>query len=120
MRIIQITEKDKMELSELGQDAVEAVQEFLECLDKVTDGEISEAMAKRYGERRGVPGSGRGRYGRRMGERRGVAGTGRYGRREGGGGGGYGQRDVEHSPEDEEDECCERGGGGGYGNRYEY
>ena len=48
MRIIQITEKDKMELSELGQNAVEAVQEFLECLDNVTDGEISEAMAKRY------------------------------------------------------------------------
>lgn len=125
MRIIQITEKDKMELSELGQDAVEAVQEFLECLDKVTEGEISEAMAKRYGERRGVPGSGRGRYSRRMGERRGVAGTGRYGRREGGGGGsGYGQRMGErygeHYPEDEEEEFGERSGGGGYGNRYEY
>lgn len=116
MRIVQITEKDKMELSELGQEAIDAVQEFLECLDKVTDGQISEAMAQRYGERRGVPGSGRSRYGRRMGERRGVAGTGRYGRR----GGGYGQRYGEHYEEDEEEEEFGERSGGGYGNRYDY
>lgn len=113
MKIVQITEKDKMELSELGQDAIDAMQEFLECLDKVTDGQISEAMAQRYGERRGVPGSGRGRYARRMGERRGVAGTGRYGRRSGD----YNQRYGEHySPEDEEEMYDERS----YGNRYDY
>lgn len=117
MKIVQITEKDKMELSELGQDAVDAMQEFLECLDKVTDGQISEAMARRYGERRGVPGSGRGRYGRRMGERRGVAGTGRYGRSSGGSDG-YSQRYGEHYPPEEDEMYDERGGG--YGNRYDY
>lgn len=116
LRIVQITEKDKMELAELGREALDSMHEFLECLDEVTDGQISDEMRERYSERRGVPGSGRGRYGRRMGERRGVAGTGRYGRREGGGGGGgsYGQ----HYPEDEE--FGERGGEGGYGNRYDY
>ena len=96
MRIIQITEQDKMELSELGHRAVKSVHEFLECLDKVTDGQISQEMADYYGERRGVPGTG-----------------GRYNRREGGG---YGER--EHYPM-----MQERGGygeRGSYGNRYGY
>lgn len=119
LRIIQITEEDKIELAELGREALDSMYEFLECLDDVTDGQISDEMKKRFSERRGVPGSGRGRsrYSRRMGERRGVPGTGRYGRREGGGSGGggsYGQ----HYSEDEEYE--ERGGEGGYGNRYDY
>lgn len=92
MRIVQITEQDKMELSELGRKAVESVHEFLECLDKVTDGQISQEMAEYYGERRGVPGTGR--YGRRDG--------GSYGRRDGGGG--YGERSG-------------GSGGGGYGER---
>lgn len=75
MRIVQITEQDKMELSDLGHRAVEATHAFLECLDKVTDGQISQEMAERYGERRGVPGTGRySRYNRRdnydYGERR--------------------------------------------------
>lgn len=91
MRIVQITEQDKAELSELGTQAVHAMHAFLECLDKTTDGQISQEMAERYGERRGVPGTGR---------------YSRYNRRDGGGyGGGYGERD---------------GGsyGGGYGERY--
>lgn len=116
MRIVQITEKDKVELSELGQEAIESMQEFLECLDRVTNGQISEAMAQRYGERRGVPGSGKGRYNHRIGECRGVAGTGRYSRRSGGGSDGYGQRYGEHY--DEEEMYDERNGG--YGNRYDY
>lgn len=93
MRIVQITEQDKMELSELGHKAVKAVHEFLECMDRVTDGEISQEMADYYGERRGVPGTGRyarrdgGGYNERggygsYGERRGVPGTGRYARRD--------------------------------------
>lgn len=131
LRIVQITERDKEELSELGCEAVEAVHEFLECLDKVTDGQISEEMAERYGERRGVPGTGRyrRRYGRRIGERQGVAGTGRYGRRvaepippepippvapEH-----MGERYGEHYPEYREEGYGERSGGG-YGNRYMY
>ena len=69
MRIIQITEQDKMELSELGRRAVKSVHEFLECLDRVTDGQISQEMAEYYGERRGVPGTG-GRYNRREGGER--------------------------------------------------
>lgn len=102
MRIIQITEQDKMELSELGHRAVKSVHEFLECLDKVTDGQISQEMADYYGERRGVPGTG-----------------GRYNRREGGYAerypmmqerGGYGER--EHYPMMQER--------GGYSNRYGY
>lgn len=88
MRIIQVTEQDKRELSELGTQAVHAVHAFLECMDKVTDGQISQEMAERYGERRGVPGTGRySRYNRRDGG---------YGERDGG----YGERD------------------GGYGERY--
>ena len=55
MRIIQITEQDKMELSELGHRAVKSVHEFLECLDKVTDGQISQEMADYYGEREHYP-----------------------------------------------------------------
>lgn len=117
MRIIQITEQDKMELSELGQKAVKYMHEFLECLDKTTGGEISQEMAERYGERRGVRGTGRygrreGSYGMRdssYGERRGVPGTGRYGRRDGG----YNER----YPEEYYDE---RNEGGGYNTRYDY
>ena len=59
MRIVQITEQDKMELGELGHKAVESMHEFLECLDKVSGGQISQEMAERYGERRGVRGTGR-------------------------------------------------------------
>lgn len=108
MRIIQITEQDKMELSELGHRAVKSVHEFLECLDKVTDGQISQEMAEYYGERRGVLGTG-----------------GRYNRREGGYGerypmmqerSGYGER--EHYPMMQERSGY--GERGGYGNRYGY
>lgn len=136
LRVIEITEKDKHELGELGCEAVEAIHEFLECLDEVTDGQISEDMAERYGERRGVPGSGRRRrrYDRRMGERQGVAGTGRYGRKEPAAiedpaieeavekaiakhmGQRMGERYGEHYPEDEI--YHERVGY--YGNRYDY
>lgn len=117
IRIVELAEEDKNELSELGYEALEATQAFLECLDKVTDGQIGEEMQAKYGQRRGVPGSGRnrGRYGRRngggggsMGQRRGVAGTGRYGRR----------HDDDEEYEDDEEEYGSRGGG--YGNRYDY
>lgn len=114
-KIVQITEEDKMELSELGGEALEAMHAFLECLDKVTDGQISQEMMERYGNRRGVPGTGR--YGRRsmLGNRRGVPGSGRRGN--------Y------RRPESMEEmyEMDERDGGGygsrgdyGYGNRYDY
>lgn len=103
MRIIQISEQDKMELSELGHNAVKSVHEFLECLDKVTDGQISQEMADRYGERRGVRGTGPySQYNRRGNDFEG------YGER-----GGYGERSG----------YSERGGYGersGYGSRYGY
>lgn len=114
MRIIQITDQDKTELSELGTRAVKYMHAFLECLDKTTGGEIGQEMAERYGERygerRGVRGTGR--YGRRdeggnFGERRGVPGTGRYARRDNFG---------EHYPE----EYDERYDMGGYNTRYDY
>lgn len=109
LRIIQITEKDKHELSELGREALESMHEFLECLDHVTGGQISEEMEDHYGERRGVAGTGR--YGRRMEERRGVAGTGRYGRR----------YTPEHYGEHyTEDGGREHYGERDYGNRYDY
>lgn len=94
LRIIQITEKDKMELGEKAHYAVKAVHQFLECLDKVSEGQISQEMPEYYGERRGVPGTGRySRYNRRDGG---------YGER-----GDYDMRDGEH-------------GYGNYGNRYDY
>ena len=66
MRLIQITEEDKNELSQLGHNAIKSVQEFLECMDKVTDGQISREMAEFYGERQGVRGTGPySRYNRR-------------------------------------------------------
>lgn len=68
MRIIQITEHDKEELSELGTKLVDSAHAFLECLDRTSGGQISQEMADRYGERRGVPGTGRySRYNRRGG-----------------------------------------------------
>lgn len=125
MRIIQITEEDKMELSELGEKVTMYMHEFLKCLDKTTGGEISEEMAKRYsqrsnfGERRGVPGTGRyarrdGGYNQRssFGERRGVPGTGRYARRD--------NSYAEHYPEEYSEQYDERYDEGGYNTRYDY
>ena len=126
MRIVQITEQDKMELSELGHRAVKSVHEFLECLDRVTGGQISQEMAEYYGERQGVKGTGPySRYNRRDGGQQG----GNYGQQ----GGNYGERGSygEHYPTmpmprgymppfyGTRDNFGERGGGG-YNNRYEY
>lgn len=110
LRIIQITEKDKMELGEKAHHAVKAVHQFLECLDKVSEGQISQEMAEYYGERRGVPGTGRySRYNRRDG---GYGERGDYNMRDGGYGerGDYNMRDGGYG---------ERGYGN-YGNRYDY
>lgn len=125
MRIIQITERDKMELSELGHKAIKSVHEFLECLDKVTDGQISQEMAEYYGERQGVKGTGP---------------YSRYNRRESGGNqGNFGERNGynEHypvmpggymppyfgtrEPQMPSGGYGERSGyGGNYNNRYDY
>lgn len=97
LRIAQITEKDKHELGELGYRAVKAVHAFLECLDEVSDGQISEEMKQQYGTRQGVRGTGpygRGNY-RDEADYRDDPGYGRrddpgYGRRDDPG---YGRRD---------------------------
>ena len=129
MRILQITEQDKMELSELGHRAVKSVHEFLECLDKVTDGQISQEMAEYYGERQGAKGTGPySRYNRRDGNQGG------YGERGGGYNehypampGGYmppyfGTRSPRVMPPESYGERGGYGerGQGGYNNRYEY
>lgn len=107
LRIIQITEKDKMELGEKAHYAVKAVHQFLECLDKVSEGQISQEMSEYYGERRGVPGTGRySRYNRRDS---GYVGRGDYNMRNGG----YGERGDYDMRDDER-------GYGNYGNRYDY
>ena len=124
LRIIQITEKDKIELGESAHHAVKAVHQFLECLDKVSEGQISQEMARYYGERRGVPGTGRysGRYNKRDG---GYGERSNYNTRDGG----YGERgdyNMRDSGYDERSDYNMRDGGygergyGNYGNRYDY
>ena len=119
LRIIQITEKDKIELGESAHHAVKAVHQFLECLDKVSEGQISQEMARYYGERRGVPGTGRysGRYNKRdggYGERNDYnMRDGSYGERSD-----YNMRDMRDGGYDERSDYNMHGGG--YGNRYDY